>query len=346
MIKLAAFVVIVAGVMAASSVITPVLLALFIGIICVPPLEWLNSKNIGLELSVAIVLLSITLLILGLGLILGDSFASFAGNAPKYEATLTEMVKSSIRSLNEYGLNISVGDIIKIADPAKIMQYTARVVSELGGFMSYSLLIFFILLFLMLEVYGLRVKTRAIADESAEEAVLYIRSITDTIRVYLGYKTLISLATGFLIWIWLTVVGVDYAVLWALIAFLLNYIPNIGSIIAGIPAVLLALVQLGVGGALWTALGYGIVNMIIGNLVEPKVLGDGLGLSTLVIFLSLIFWGFIFGTVGMFLAVPLTITAKLMLEHNKKTHWIAVLLGTEKSAQKIIDTRNSSDAGI
>ena len=341
--NLAAFIIIVAGLMAATSLITPVLLALFIGIICVPPLEWLKSKNIGLGLSVAIVLLSITLLLFGLGLILGDSFASFAQNAPNYEAKLTEIAKSAVRSLNEMGLNISVKDLINIVDPAKIMKYTAGVLSDLGGFMSYSFLIFFILLFLMLEHYGFRVKTRAINSESAEETIKYIRTITDTIRVYLGYKTVISLATGLLIWIWLAVIGVDYAVLWALIAFLLNYIPNIGSIIAGIPAVLLALIQFGLGGAAWTALGYVLVNMVMGNLVEPKVLGDGLGLSTLVIFLSLIFWGFIFGTVGMFLAVPLTITAKLMLDHNPRTEWIGVLLGTEKDAMKLIDLRKSDD---
>ena len=141
--------------------------------------------------------------------------------------------------------------------------------------------------------------------------------------------------TGLFIWIWLMVIGVDYAILWGVIAFLLNYIPNIGSIIAAAPTMLLALVQLGVGGMAWTGLGYLVVNLVMGNIIEPKIMGKGLGLSTLVVFLSLIVWGYILGTVGMFLSVPLTMTIKVILEQNKSTQWIAILLGTEKETKKM-----------
>ena len=151
----------------------------------------------------------------------------------------------------------------------------------------------------------------------------------------------VSLLTGFLVWLALTIIGVDYAIIWALIAFLLNYIPNIGSIIAAIPAVLFAFVQLGFGGALWTTFVFIGVNMIIGNLVEPKVMGKGLGLSTFVVFISLLFWGFVLGTVGMFLSVPLTMAIKIMLAQNEQTKWIAILLGTQEEAQVIIDERPS-----
>ena len=126
----------------------------------------------------------------------------------------------------------------------------------------------------------------------------------------------------------------DYAVLWGLIAFLLNYIPNIESIIAATPTMLLALVLLGVGGMVWTGIGYLIVNMVMGNIVEPKVMGQGLGLSTLVVFLSLIVWGYIFGSVGMFLSVPLTMTIKVILEQDKSTQWIALLMGTKKEVKE------------
>ncbi len=165
----------------------------------------------------------------------------------------------------------------------------------------------------------------------------YLGSIAQSIRHYMGIKTLIGLMTGVLIWTWLTLVGVDYAVLWALIAFLFNYIPNIGSIIAGVPAVLFSLVQLGLGSALWTTGGYVAINMLIGNVVEPKIMGKGMGLSTLVVFLSLIVWGFVLGTVGMFLSVPLTMTLKIILQQNPRTRWIAILLGTQEDAQLIAD---------
>jgi len=131
----------------------------------------------------------------------------------------------------------------------------------------------------------------------------------------------------------LLIIGVDYPLLWALIAGLMNYIPNIGSIIAAVPAVLFALIQVGLGGAVWTLGSFMLVNNVLGNFVEPRIMGKGLGLSTLVVFLSLIFWGFLFGTVGMFLSVPFTMTIKIILEQNEKTKWLAIILGTPDEAK-------------
>jgi predicted PurR-regulated permease PerM len=117
--------------------------------------------------------------------------------------------------------------------------------------------------------------------------------------------------------------------LWGLLALLLNYIPNIGSILASVPAILLALIQLGVGKAVIVLVGYLVINIIIGNVLEPKIMGRGLGLSTLVVFLSLVFWGWVFGPVGMLLSVPLTMTVKIALDSNEDTRWISTLLGSE-----------------
>jgi predicted PurR-regulated permease PerM len=116
----------------------------------------------------------------------------------------------------------------------------------------------------------------------------------------------------------------------------MNYIPNIGSIIAALPAVLFALVQLGFGGALWTLGSFMIVNNVLGNFIEPRIMGKGLGLSTLVVFLSLLFWGFILGPVGMFLSVPFTMTIKIILEHNENTKWLSILLGTPDEAKSYL----------
>jgi predicted PurR-regulated permease PerM len=123
----------------------------------------------------------------------------------------------------------------------------------------------------------------------------------------------------------------------------MNYIPNIGSIIAAIPAVLLALVQLGLGGAIWTLGSFMLVNNILGNFVEPRIMGKGLGLSTLVVFLSLLFWGFILGMVGMFLSVPITMTIKIILEQNEKTKWLAILLGTPTEAKTYLENKEMSE---
>ncbi len=141
-------------------------------------------------------------------------------------------------------------------------------------------------------------------------------------------KAIISLLTGFIIWIALSIVGTEYAFLWAVLAFILNFIPNIGSIIAAVPAVLLTLVQLGVFSSVAVGIIYIAVNIIVGSIIEPKVMGRGLGLSTLVVFLSLLFWGWLLGAVGMLLSIPLTIMVKIALDTNENTKWIAILLGT------------------
>ena len=139
-------------------------------------------------------------------------------------------------------------------------------------------------------------------------------------------KTGVSVTTGILIGIWMFILGVDFPVLWGFLAFLLNYIPNLGVVIAAVPAVLLTLIQYGPGHAALAVGGYIAVNFIIGTAVEPKIVGRGVGLSTLVVFLSLIFWGNLLGLIGMVLCIPFTMTLKFALESHEQTRWLAILL--------------------
>ncbi|MEE4603913.1 MAG: AI-2E family transporter [Desulfobacteraceae bacterium] len=142
-------------------------------------------------------------------------------------------------------------------------------------------------------------------------------------------KSLASLATALCIWVWLWILGIDFAVLWAILAFLLNFIPFVGAILMTIPAVLLALVQIDLLTMLLVALGYFVANTVIGSILEPRIMGRGLGISTLAVFLSLLFWGWVLGTVGVFLAVPLTMALIVALESSPQTRPIAILLGPE-----------------
>jgi MFS family permease len=141
----------------------------------------------------------------------------------------------------------------------------------------------------------------------------------------------------------LVIIGVDYALLWALLAGLMNYIPNVGSVIAIIPTFFFALVQLGIGGALWTFGSFLVIHNVLGNFIEPKLMGKGLDLSALVVILSLIFWGFILGPVGMFLATPFTLTIKIIMEQNEKTRWLAVLLGTPAEAKTHLENKEQNN---
>lgn len=331
----AAFIIIIAGVMYAKSIITPLLMAMFVSIVCAEPIIWLRKKNVSQGIAIMIVIVGIVVVFVGLVGIIGDSVSSFSKDAPKYEQNLNEMGNVIVKYLDDKGIKVSTNKLSNILAPSKIISLTAGILGQLGGFMENTLTMFFLVLFLLLEMDSISAKAKAIS-KSTNVTIEYVNTIGQSIRHYLSIKTMTSLLSGFIIWIGLLVIGVDYAIIWALVAFLLNYIPNIGSIIAAVPAVLFSLIQLGIGGAIWTVVTFVAVNMVIGNVIEPKLMGKGLGLSTFVVFAALIFWGFVLGTVGMFLSVPLTMAIKIMLEQKSSTKWIAVFLGTEEDAKSMV----------
>jgi AI-2 transport protein TqsA len=182
----------------------------------------------------------------------------------------------------------------------------------------------------MLEITSIPVKLKKVSS-NPENSILRVQSVFQNINKYIAIKTWISLGTGLLVYFLLLIIGVDYPLLWAVLAFALNYIPTIGSIIALVPPVLLTIIQLGIIESLIVLVGYLVINTIMGNILEPKFMGKGLGLSTLVVFLSLIFWGWVLGPIGMLLSVPLTITIKIALDSSDETKWLAVLLGPENT---------------
>ena len=337
-VLLASLIIIIAGLMQAISIVNPLLMGLFISIICAQPILWLQKKKVPQTLAVFIVIFLIVVIFIGFSELIGASLSSFSQNIEVYEANLNEMGASLLELTKSYGFNLSLDKVPNMFDVSKVMNLTAGVLGQLGSFMGNALTIFFLAVFLLLELDTLSIKSKVVFKESKTSTYLF--SIFESIRHYLSIKTVTSLLTGFLIWVGLKLIGLDYAIIWGLIGFLFNYIPNIGSIIAAIPAVLFALIQLGLGGVLWTGVIFVAVNMIVGNIVEPKMMGKGLGLSTYIVFVSLLVWGFILGTVGMFLSVPLTMAIKIMLEQNAKTEWIAILLGSGEEAKAIMESEN------
>lgn len=320
----------------AREIVNPVLLALFIAIILVKPMQFLVSKKIPQGMSVTLVVLGILGVYFGLLTLLGSSISMFIENAPEYAESLRAHTGSLAAKLEARG--ISVASSVEALDPSKIMNYTADLASGLGGSLSndFTLLLLTIFLLAEVDVFGLKINYLA---KSSKSSTTFLATITDSIRHYLSIKTMTSLVTGALVAVGLAIIGVDYPILWGLIAFLLNYIPNIGSIIAAFPAIAMAFIQFGWSGVLWTALLYLIVNMLVGNVIEPKIMGKGLGLSTFVVFTALIFWGFVLGPVGMFLSVPITIAIKILLEQNDSTKHFALLLGNQDDL-KILEKNN------
>jgi predicted PurR-regulated permease PerM len=215
--------------------------------------------------------------------------------------------------------------VLDYFDPSAAMKIAANTLSSLGTALTNGFLILLTVVFILLEASSMPEKLKHALPRSTSSLDNFTR-ITYSVQRYLAMKTLLSAITGLTITVGMLILEVDYAILWGLLAFLLNYIPNIGSIIAAVPAVLLALIQHGIITAIIVAGIYVGVNVVIGNMVEPRFMGNRLGLSPLVVFVSLVFWGWILGPVGMLLSVPLTMILKIALETTDEWRWLAVLL--------------------
>lgn len=328
LVILASLVIVLAGIKAASSIVVPFLLSLFIAMACSPMISRLQHLKVPRSLAILTVILAIVVFGFILAGMVGQSMNEFSQNVPKYRAQLAEQFSWLINQLDALNVKIDKQQLLSYLDPGMAMNMATNVLTSLGGVLTNFLLILLIVLFMLFEAHSIAPKIH-IALDDPDMKMQQIDKFLSSVKNYLAIKTLVSLGTGLIIGIWLYVLGLDHFMLWAMLAFLLNYIPNIGSIIAAVPAVLLAFVQLGAPSAGLVALGYVLSNTVMGNVVEPRYMGRGLGLSTLVVFLSLVFWGWLLGTVGMLLSVPLTMIVKIALESNQQTHWIALLLASE-----------------
>lgn len=326
LVGMASVVIVLAGLKAAETIVVPIMLAVFIGIICTPPLHFLTRRKV--PPAVAIVLIITFLMVFGslLVMVITTAIDSFISRLPVYQQRLEEEAISWLPLLESWKVPITKQQLLAHFNPSQAMDWVAKALTSLGALLTNLFLIVFIVVFLLLEESNFASKLRR-ARPNGEESLANANNFADQVNKYLVIKTNISLITGVLLALWLWFLGVDFALLWGLIAVLMNFIPNIGSILAAIPPILLALVQLGLPEASLVTLGYLVVNMLIGNILEPRLMGKGLGLSPLVVFLSLILWGWLFGIVGMFLSIQLTMIAKIALEQTPSTQWLAVMLG-------------------
>jgi len=323
MLVMASVVIVLAGVKAASVIVVPFLLALFLAIILAPLFLWLKKKGVpqGIALLLIVILLfgSIGTLVM----LIGTSVQDFSHNVPLYESKLRADFRNLLAVLDGYNITVPKEDIISMFATDSVMEYIAKTLKSLGGLLTNSLMIIVTVVFMLMEISQFTKKLERANSKSLNSFV----AISDNIKRFILLKSMTSAATGIIVTIGLKFFDIHYAVLWGVVAFLLNFIPNIGSIIAAIPAVLMAMVQYDIGTALAVTGLYVAVNVTIGSILEPRIMGQGLGLSTLVVFLSLIFWGWLLGPVGMLLSVPLTIMVKIVLDAQEDTKWISTLLG-------------------
>lgn len=320
---MASVVIILAGVKAASVIVVPFLLAVFLAIILSPLFLWFKSKGLPEGIALLLIVLLLFGLIGTLVMLIGSSVQDFSHNVPLYEEKLRTDFKAFLSTLDGLGVKIPKEDILAIFATDSVMEYIARTLKSLGGLLTNSFMIIVTVIFMLMEISQFTKKI----EKSDSSSLRSLMDVSDNVKHFILLKSMTSAATGIIVTVALLLLDIHYAILWGVVAFLLNFIPNIGSILAAVPAVLMALVQYNIGTALAVASVYLAVNVTIGSILEPRIMGKGLGLSTLVVFLSLIFWGWLLGPVGMLLSVPLTIMVKIVLDAKEDTKWVATLLG-------------------
>ena len=328
----ASIVIVLAGIKMSAQILIPFLLSLFLSILLSPLYNWFNKKAIPSIISLFLVLSLFIIIISFMGQIISSSLIEFNLKSDIYSQKLIVYYDYIVTFASSIGVNISINEITSIANPKQIMTFSITILQSISAVLTNSFVVFLTLIFMILEskqfIHKIKLATK---DNDTFE---HITLILIKIKEYMILKALLSILTAVLVWLSLLYVGTDHPLLWAVIALLFNFIPNIGSIIAAIPAVLLTLIQLGYTSAIMVAIIYTVLNVLIGSILEPKVLSKGLDLSTLVVFLSLIFWGWLLGIVGMILSVPLTIMFKIILNANQNTQWIAIMLGDDQNESK------------
>ncbi len=333
LIGAAAFVVVVAGLRAATDILLPVLFSTFLAMLAIPPLTFLRRLGVPRWASIALVVLVIAAFLAGVTGILAETVRAFTARIGQYETDFAALTRRTVDYASMWGVDLTSMDLTE-ANAGVMMQLVGQSLNALVGVLGRGVIVIITLTFMLFEASEWSRKVE-VAFGTHERPFGPFTDTTIQIQRYLVIKTIASVITGLLAAAGAAAFGVDFPILWGLIAFLLNYIPTIGSFIAAVPPVALALVQAGPGWAIGLAIWFLVINTMIGSLLEPRFQGRSLGLSPMVVFLSLLFWGWLWGPVGALFSVPMTVIAKLVLESNDDTRWIAVFLGSPRDVEEI-----------
>ncbi|HAP42898.1 MAG: AI-2E family transporter [Spirochaetes bacterium GWD1_61_31] len=321
-----------------ASVLLPFIIAVLLTFILEPLIHFLGKLRIPRTLAVLVTVLFVGLVVYVIGLILYTSISTIAVSYPRYESRFTEIyiliAKAFDLPYNEQ-LNLFQNLWQQLNIRANIQSLAIDFSQNFLGLLSDTMMVVLFMVFLLLEMSHLKDRAElAFANAFPGGIKHMIEAIVLQISRYLSIKFVLSLATGLLIGIGLWLLGMDFPLVWGVICFLLNFIPTLGSIVAGGGVVVFAVVQfypnpVPIIIASIIVLG---ANQIIGNLLEPKIQGDNLGLSPIVILLSLLVWGWLWGFAGLLLAVPMTVIVKIICEQVPALEPVSIMMGSYKAA--------------
>ena len=359
MILIGSLVLLVAGLKAAQAFFLPIMLAFFVATVSLPITNWLIKKRFPRSLAVLVTVLvdfSFIVALLLLASTLADDLQTKWND--RYAAEVTRRVQtesvSLARTLEQWGvkdarekINVAVQRNLENLQNIRFERVWDLGTGLLGrviGFFGAFLVVLILTIFMLLEA-GMFGRRLDFISQARGPNIARLLSATKDIQRYLAIKTVISLATGILAGFLCWTAGLDFYILWGILAYALNYIPVIGSIVAGVPPTILALITSGVPNAAIVAGGYLLINNILGNFLEPLLVGRRFGISTLVVIMAVMFWGWMWGPVGMLLAVPITMMLKVILEGSDEFRWIAVAISSNHGPDEMTRELAQDDPG-
>lgn len=332
-LTLAGLVVIIAGLDAAGQFILPILFSVFLSILALPGVNALKKLGLPTPLAIMLVVALVALVLVAISGLVAGTVRGFTAALPRYEQPLQELWTGALAQLERLGIEANAEVLAGTFKPGDVMPLVSQTLGAVAAISTQIVIVTITMTFILFEASELARKTE-VALGGGHHAASRFAEASGKVQRYLAIKTVVSGITGILVAVWVSILGLDFPLLWGLLAFVLNYIPSVGSIIAAVPPMLLATVTLGWPYALAVGAGYLVVNISLGNVLEPRLLGRSLGLSPLVVFISLLFWGWIWGPAGMLFSVPMTVIAKLVLEESEDTRWIAVFLGSARDVRE------------
>jgi predicted PurR-regulated permease PerM len=331
----AAIFILIYGMKLSATFLSPMLLAAIIGISVAPMARWMVRKGVP---DILAILITIVVVILGIGgviLLMVISVSELVDSLPQYQDNLQAQINSLETTLERVGVDSSqISSSLGLSDPGRILSLVGAMFGGVFGVLSSLVVMLMVLIFMLLGAPGMSTKLK-VGYLAESPTLARFRKLARDLRQYVNITTWINFLVGVVNTIFLIVLGVDYAVLWGLLSFLTGYIPNVGFWIALIPPFILALLEFGAGKALIVLVGFVLINGVVQNFLQPRMMGAGLNLSSLVVIVSLFFWGWVLGPMGALLAVPMTMIVKeIFLDAYEETRGLSDLMSADDPKKK------------
>ncbi|MGB4261049.1 MAG: AI-2E family transporter [Candidatus Cloacimonas acidaminovorans] len=323
-----------------KSIFIPLIFSIFLLFLFAPLINYLKKHKVPMVL---ILLITLVIIAVFLGLVILLIYAasnSLINGLPRYEDKFNELIAKGTEYLQNLASNWNINtENISIANIAQIIssgfisipQFISNTVNTLVSIIQNIFLIIFFLIFLLLEIEKLPLRLRKATSKLSKEQTLDIlQNIEKQIQNYLTIRTLVNLSAALLCMLWMLIFGVDFILVCGILLFVLDFIPDVGSVISSAIPILIYLLQSGFS-FLWLIFALLIVatQMLIGNIIEPKLQGVQLNLTPIMVLVSLIFWGWLWGIVGMLICVPLTSAINIILKQVAPNNFISALISSE-----------------